>query len=538
MSNTFDSLHASLKSAILDDMQIRAKSAKEFCRGEILLGNLVKTAECVASEEEYANHIPPEIFKKYRKDPKSLKSFIGRVLASISEDWVKEEKAKNLAALPKNDLSPEDVEASRRAIRDLKAFSVVGKPPRESLVFLDQEGRFIDSHQVNTLQYLNILGVTGDILDEYVSKMTPVDVVFDPTNPERIVHKEDNPDLVAKIAINRHNPPLWRKYVGEVEASYSGRYKEFMEHFFPDSLDREYVLDWMHYAITDVAETVLCLVGERHTGKNFFVHTILGPLVNPDYLEVAKESMFRDKFNSSMMNKRIVYFDDVALEDEQAIVAFRKWTNKKISYEGKGEDSVTVRNFSSYVVSSNEARRFRISSKERRFSTPRLTSVRLDDFWKNKSREIGKRLVSLEGLKDLAAFGKYLLQRVPKIPADQELKNTYYFQLCDNALRQWEKSVFSFIGQKAREGKSSVSAKDIKGLLKKNDSSVRLPGRETISKLFDDHLVDQGRIRVASVVDSSVGAYEIQIEEEYLDYISQKYGLKNSSGPQEVDFDF
>lgn len=125
---------------------------------------------------------------------------------------------------------------------------------------------------------------------------------------------------------------------------------------------------------------ILCLVSsERETGKTSFLD-LMNVIFNHNSIVVGNNEITSD-FNAMFGGKLIVGVDETSLDDNSKITERLKMlsTSKTITINGKGKDQVTLRNFSKFILCSNNETHFIYTdSEEVRFwvrKVPRFTEA-------------------------------------------------------------------------------------------------------------------------------------------------------------------
>lgn len=280
-------------------------------------------------------------------------------------------------------------------------------------------------------------------------------VKFDPRKKDRVFKEYASPFGAPLSCINLASPPAWRtKHSEGIEPKFHGFIRELFEHLFPDENERELVLDWFHYALVSRNGTVLVLVGDRGTGKSTVID-ILGELVGREYYEVVSQSALDDKFNSQFKNRRLLKFEEVGITQPSHLNKIKAWCNDRISYESKGEDAVSIENFSSIAFLLNEVDELKIGATERRFSIPQIAK---DNLLKKIPADVITKFreaidqQTQEGLDLLAEFGYFLENRVPKLGPHEPIKGVSYWRVADLNLTEWEHYLRDYIAKNGVAG--------------------------------------------------------------------------------------
>lgn len=298
-------------------------------------------------------------------------------------------------------------------------------------------------------------------------------------NREEVPHRDDIPMIYPKfnpytpemtfmakwdalggdkemLCLNTALPPKWMKDdTSHLQPRIGDFVLRLINHLFPKEEERERVLDWCHYAIFKRNGTVLCLAGDRGTGKSLFIE-ILSHLVGNFYSEIVNEAILKDKFNSQLFNKRLIIFEEVALDNKIAIAKIKAWCNSKINIEEKGSDSFTANNWSSMVFLMNDISDLQINAQERRFSIPSVAEASLLNVISGQEISDFKMWLEAGDPKahdQIAEFGLFLRERKPKYNELMAIKGDHYFKVADTTMSEWQTLLREYIINNGEVGK-------------------------------------------------------------------------------------
>lgn len=376
-----------------------------------------------------------------------------------------------------------------------------GVTPQTKIILLDPSNSHRPVSGVDVESYLTIAGLTWKdlLLDPAVNK---VFTCFDPYTLKYVFNRESKDGSFKNVLhVNFYVPPRWRFL--EVAPHYGGFIKGLIDHLFPNEDEKEYVLDWMHYALVKRNETVLCLVGSRGTGKGILLNSVMSALIGGDYFSVAKQEVLTEKFNPEFDNKRFVFFDEVNISGDKELNKFKQLANAKISMEAKGEDSETIDNFVSMALSSNDRREFRAEPQERRISAPEVTEIPLLDVYSEEEvQEFCTEAANPES-EVIAEFGNWLIQRKPENSNYRPLKGRYYFDLCKLSMYEWKVFILEYVLEHGEIGEE-ILIKDIDRAFKKGKDEkkeVSLPRSATIEIFLGDY-IHEAEYKIGKIVES------------------------------------
>jgi hypothetical protein len=346
--------------------------------------------------------------------------------------------------------------------------------------------------------------------------------------------------------VNTYHPPLWRKVPFNKTPEMPSLFRKLMVHLFPDPKERDFVLAWMHHALFNRCETMLCLNGAKGCGKGLF-NKVLRHLVGPNHHEEIKDSAF-DQFNAQLENKRIIVADEVTITKRRH-TSLKKFANNLVPIEAKGQDTKTSQVYYSWVISNNDPDDLYLESDDRRFSVPYLNDKPLLKLSGN-SRQTGMTQSQIDELvreveKDdsdlLVELGNYILN------LDEELLERYnakyawisdkFFELCFVSLASWEKFTIDALSGRIdslEEGLKEEGGINI-GVLrrayeKESHAGSRIPSNiEKIEKLAK-RFTYKGEIPIFTVDKDLTGQYFLSPTEDYSSMIGLEFNSNDSSG--------
>ena len=212
---------------------------------------------------------------------------------------------------------------------------------------------------------------------------------------------------------------------------------------FPESVSREYALCWLYHAITSRNHTYLCMVGVQGVGKGMFAD-LVSQLVGRQYWQKCDNAVLEEKFNSQFENSRVLFFDEVTVDETSKINKLKAFANSHISVESKGKDAKTIRNYTSCLMANNSMRGLQIGPEERRFSIVELGSKDLKHTMPHEHREILSEMLERDHEQDphdeIINFGHWLLSnfKEPRYSNTYTFKGDYFYEVSRNGLAPWK----------------------------------------------------------------------------------------------------
>lgn len=296
---------------------------------------------------------------------------------------------------------------------------------------------------------------TYKITTDKERQLTPVRAVieFNPYRPEQI-YKQDGGYGKECSHINTYKKPEWQL---SRELTHSERKEncvlppiigDFFTHLFPDKVCRDFIFDWLHYAITLRCETYLVLNGAKGIGKNILSETICKALIGKDNHKLAQPGALESQFNSVLIQSRMIVFDEFKIDDDDKVNRLKRYINAEQMIERKGVDvGKTQVTYNSFIISNNGLHDIRIYWDDRRFSVADVTNIKLEDVWSKEKIKALVDAVSDPESPIMRQFGYWLLYRIPVVAKDNfyAYKGAHFYKLCYATMAEWQKLIIDEI---------------------------------------------------------------------------------------------
>lgn len=370
--------------------------------------------------------------------------------------------------------------------------------------------------------------------EEVINSDTPIVVpIFNPRMTD-FIYAEQGESGKEMLYLNTYVPPAWRKL--NAEPRYHGFIKDLMEHLFPKKEDREFVLDWLHYAVVGKNGTMLCLVGPKGTGKTLLLGDICQALVGTQFHGLGTQALLMKEFNKVFDKKRFVFLDEVDLREEEAATKIRTFCNDRITVEKKGQDPFEIVNHSSLALASNSLGAFKVEADDRRFSVPEVTSINLAKVKSRQDIAAFKEEIKNSRSQVIAEFGEWLIQRVPIYTSEEPYKGPLFYELCRRSLAQWQQFLVDFLANAASPDDIFSLEKIKKAYNKSNGGGGFQPNgggekfiakKKGISDFFSKHREGlDGEYRVGQIIDfeddNGRVAWGVKPDKDFWEYSNSK----------------
>ena len=336
-------------------------------------------------------------------------------------------------------------------------------------------------------------GTYKSVVDtQFQIKPMPAVIEFNPYRPEQMYMG----DYLAQQCthINTYSKPQWqlgRKLSDEEVKEYpylAPILDEFFTHLFPDESCKEFVYDWLHYALSSRCETYLVMNGAKGVGKNVLSNNICASLVGKENHKIAHKGAL-DQFNGILSECRIIVFDEFKITDDEAINALKRYANADQMIERKGIDvGKTEKTHNSYFIVNNALTDMKLEWDDRRFSAVDLTDKKLDDVWTSNKIKMFMDIVNDPSSEEMVGFGYWLLYREPKIMknAFTVWKGNHFYKLCYTSMPEWAKMIIDEIT--SGNPKPYYDEAELKMMLKERTNGMnRFPQRTKVEDFLKNY---------------------------------------------------
>jgi hypothetical protein len=184
-----------------------------------------------------------------------------------------------------------------------------------------------------------------------------------------------------------------------------------------DPLVYEYLLDWMRCVRHDPENpcgVALVFISKEGSGKNTFWEEFFGNLIMGEKNSLTTEGIKRiaDDFNNIIEDKLFIAMDEAKVNKSQMGCLKRLITGKTVEIHQKHKDLRTKKNFSNYILLTNDRKPFDVLNRDqRRFAIFNVNSkyagIENESFWRILRQHL---LSSITASK----FTKFLKDRPPR----------------------------------------------------------------------------------------------------------------------------
>jgi hypothetical protein len=374
----------------------------------------------------------------------------------------------------------------------IKGYSYEGMVPfisvtnAKRILFFSKEQK-----KITDLDYDTYAAVTDK---DYRIKPMPAVIEFNPYRPEQI-YMGDSLDGQKCTHLNTYRKPEWqigKKLSHEEAEKYCKLPKlidDFFTHLFPNPSCKEFVYDWLHYAVSSRCETYLVLNGAKGIGKNILSNSLCGSLVGKANHKIAHKGAL-DKFNVILTECRMIVFDEFKMVDDESINTLKRFANADQMIERKSIDvNKTEKTYNSYIICNNAVTDIRIEWDDRRFSVGDLTHLKLDDVW---SKEDITNLVTIcedPQSEEIINFGYWLLYRKPTVMGNafSVYKGDHFYKLCYTSFPEWAKMIIDEVTS-GHNSKGYFEESDIRLMLKeRTNGQSRMPQMAKIQDFLKNY---------------------------------------------------
>lgn len=255
--------------------------------------------------------------------------------------------------------------------------------------------------------------------------------------------------------INTYTPPAWRFL--EVKGELSPRMEAFFTHLFPVESERMLVFAFLKHAILYRVSHILVLMGNKGTGKSFFMDHIVENLIGKGDVARPTKDFFNRPFQEVLENNRMLIFDEIEVKTDKEKKDIKRLTNSDQGIEKKNVSTTKSQNVQVYystIFANNAPNDVYTEYDDRRLFYPEIAANKLPTVFSNEwIDDFKKECYSPEGI---ARLGNYLINDF-KEPSDfsiEDAVNTPTFYKCVEAcLKQTERFVVEYLMNPEHKGK-------------------------------------------------------------------------------------
>lgn len=339
-------------------------------------------------------------------------------------------------------------------------------------------------------------------------------IEFNPYSPKPIDFRNDQYGRPCNF-LNTYKKPEWQEdreiTKGEAEGCKPPQiFTDFMLHLFPDRDCRTFVLDWLHFALTDRCETYLVLNGAKGIGKNLFSENFCKPLMGVNNHKVAQPSALESNFNAILKDSRMIVFDEFRIDTPDKINKLKRYVNEEQMIERKGVDvDATMKTFNSFIISNNDMADMKIQWDERRFSVAELTKKKLRDVWADE--KIAEFLAMCEDKQMMKQIGYFLMYRKPTYSKFEPFKRKHFYDLCYTSFSEWQKVLVDL----ATSGTlKEITNADLKKEYRKRTDNTRLPSFAKV-KDFVMNYRHEGQDSLGEIIKQTAEIWVIELSDKF-----------------------
>lgn len=336
-------------------------------------------------------------------------------------------------------------------------------------------------------------GTYCQVIDKnFQIKPMPCVIEFNPYRPEQMYAGEYLGQECTHI--NTYSKPQWQ-FAKKLSAEEAQKYStlspvidDFFNHLFPDPTCKEFVYDWLHFALSSRCETYLVMNGAKGVGKNVLSNIICASLVGKDNHKIAHKGAL-DQFNGILSECRMIVFDEFKIVDDEAINALKRYANADQMIERKGIDvGKTEKTYNSYIICNNALTDMKIEWDDRRFSVVDLTSVKLEEAWSADKIKYFLDAMNDPESEEIRGFGYWLLYRKPTVmkTAFSVWKSHHFYRLCYTSMPEWAKMIIDEIT--TGNPKAYYDEAELKMMLKERTNGMnRFPQRTKVEDFLKNY---------------------------------------------------
>lgn len=270
-------------------------------------------------------------------------------------------------------------------------------------------------------------------------------------------------------------------------------YKFFFNHLTSSDQDSfDYLIDWLAFAINPNKRnlTTLVLISKPGTGKGVFYDCVLQPLFGVSNAVLLRgQDSLKSRFNASYANKRLIFFDEAQLTDQEALNRFKAFANTTIEIEQKGKDPTYIKNWANTVLAANELNAIYIEPGDRRFSVIDVADQRLDAALNGtKWPNVAELRAELEEPDNIRALYEALIEYMPTRNMNYAFTSAKRAsEIKEAGLTEWERAALDYLSDLYAKGRRSVLLEEVQRFIKERADLRSVPGRVKFARLFETY---------------------------------------------------
>ncbi|MEA9996197.1 DUF5906 domain-containing protein [Pseudomonas sp. 10B1] len=174
--------------------------------------------------------------------------------------------------------------------------------------------------------------------------------------------------------INLWKPPLIQPTGQKVTRDQVGPFLEFLERWFPESIERHYFGWWLSHVVRKPEQRIIAtpvLRSAHGVGKGFLVETLLSGLLGRSSVCVCALKDVVGDFNDVIEGKTLALIDEVYKSKKSTTDALKSFQgNATIPLHRKHKPTVTIDNYLNFIITSNDHLPLVLEKGDRRFWIP------------------------------------------------------------------------------------------------------------------------------------------------------------------------
>lgn len=145
-----------------------------------------------------------------------------------------------------------------------------------------------------------------------------------------------------------------------------------------------YLLDWLAHIMQKPEEksiTVPTLIGDQGTGKGLFTDGLLRGILKTRYIRIDKPGVIMERFNVEQSKKFVTVLDEASWRGNHELANVMKSLtgNDTMTVEEKHGGRYAIKNYSRYLITSNEKEAVFLEPTNRRYLVLELSSLNIRD---------------------------------------------------------------------------------------------------------------------------------------------------------------
>jgi hypothetical protein len=278
-------------------------------------------------------------------------------------------------------------------------------------------------------------------------------------------------------------------------------YKHYFSNIFPNSEEREIVIQWIIQGQRGKLQKFLYLVSRGGEGKGTLEELFSLMLLKENIKKIDNNEFLKDsRFNGGYDKATLLVLDEVIIDSSAGKSKLKQLINNATSITSKGVDSKDSELHCNLLICSNLKDGIILedtSADRRRFYIPKVTSVGMNEYCKTYNKDFNASDYRKEMLKpeNVKQFYNWCLNQKETINFVNEMVTPTHLDLINSSAPGWAQEVKCFFDKFFIKNKI-IKENDVKEWVLENTNCNKINSKtlvETILKFYGSEIVYKDR---------------------------------------------